>query len=131
MNKKILNIVGATVGGIVGIGLSTTVMNYTRMSSARSSIEEQNKQLPKKVDEVTTLLKMNINDKTLEYLYEVDPKVSAEALKANMPLQLQLGACKMPETKQLLEYFDLKFTYQNPSKVHVADFSLPKGYCKE
>lgn len=131
MNKKALNIVGATVGGIVGVVLSTTIMSYTRMWSAINSIEEQNKQLPKKVDDFTTLLKMNLSDKTLEYVYEVDPKVSPEALKANMPMQLQLGACKMPEIKSLLAHFDLKFTYQNPSKVHVADFSLPKGYCKE
>ncbi|MFV8250462.1 hypothetical protein [Bdellovibrio bacteriovorus] len=131
MNKKVLNIVGATAGGIVGLILSTTIMNYTRMSSARNSIEEQNKQLPKKVDEVTTLLKMNLNDKTLEYVYEVDTKVSPEALKANMPMQLQLGACKMPEIKSLLAHFDLKFTYQNSSKSPVADFSLPKGYCKD
>ncbi|WP_374035779.1 hypothetical protein ACES2I_08840 [Bdellovibrio bacteriovorus] len=131
MNKKVLNIVGATAGGIVGLILSTTIMNYTRMSSARNSIEEQNKQLPKKVDEFTTLLRMNLNDKTLEYVYEVDPKVSPEALKANMPMQLQLGACKMPEIKSLLAHFDLKFTYQNPSKAPVADFSLPKGYCKD
>ncbi|MFV3409667.1 hypothetical protein ACNH6C_13730 [Bdellovibrio bacteriovorus] len=131
MKNKVLLYAGIAFGGIVGSLLSTSIMNYSRMSSARNSIEEQNKQLPKKVDEVTTLLKMNLNDKTLEYVYEVDPKVSPEALKANMPMQLQLGACKMPEIKSLLAHFDLKFTYQNPSKAPVADFSLPKGYCKD
>lgn len=97
-------------------------------SAMQGLIQEMNKQLPKKIDEITTLNKVSYNNKVISYDSVIDNKVS---ITPDIEKVIIEKTCTTPQTRKLInDYnFTYRYNYVNGDKKPIASFDINKQTC--
>lgn len=131
MNKKIIvTFIFVAIGGVAGNLGTQAFLNRNNIEDFKSKIIEENKKLPRQVDELTTMTKMEVIEDTLHYHYVISlAKEEVPDFKEKMALQIDKNICATDSSKALSNVINLAFHYVDKNNQQLDEFSYAKGYC--
>jgi hypothetical protein len=126
-NMKIYAFIGiGTVLGNVAAIKGMQMLDYHR---ARTSFEEESRNLPRKMDETTTLVGMSMVDKKITFTYQLTiAKNEMPDFKIHMRKILDRSVCS-EGSRRLSQLFTLTHSYRDKNNEPMESFEYPLGYC--
>jgi uncharacterized membrane protein YvbJ len=139
------SIVSVIVGILVFVVVRAVVQEGTKSlltSSSTETIEESltkalpemNKDLPKKVDEITQLTSITSSGKNINYNYKVDDKglqLTQKELNTSLKSDVVKGVCTTSETKSLVDKgVVFIYNYYKYSGLYIGTLSVNSSDCK-
>ncbi len=97
----------------------------------KQTAEHMNSQLPRKVDDMATLLKVDYDNKTISYFYLIDDTTEFRTETTSNVITRQ--TCKTPQTNKLInEYgFSYHYNYVDANKKQLLDFTIDQATCQK
>lgn len=97
----------------------------------KQTAEQMNLQLPRKVDDMATLLKVDYDSKTISYFYRIDDATEFRPEITNSVITRQ--TCKTPQTSKLISQygFSYRYNYIDFDGKPLLDFTITQATCKK
>jgi hypothetical protein len=100
----------------------------------QAAIDEMNKGLPQKIDEITYLNSVSANKRTMTYHYIVDAKATEHAALRNFVLpNITKGQCTNPEVRNLIQANGVAYAYKykNSDSKLLFTIVVDEDLCRE
>jgi|GEM_PF-5591433 hypothetical protein len=105
------------------------VISSSNVSSMAKEINELNSKLPIKIDELTTLNRIDAKNDIVYYHYELSVNVvNHPNLKSRLETNLGITACNK-EFKVINDQFPITMEYLDVTGALIGSFDFKKGYC--
>ena len=105
------------------------VISNTNKSTAAKEIEELNKSLPLKVDELTTLNSIALENNSVVYHYTLSLNQKDHPnLKTDLEMKLGFAACN-ENFKTINDQHPITMKYQDINDTLISAFDFKQGYC--
>ena len=122
--QRILNVIGIiillifiTCGKIVGRQAGNLTFRTQRNINYKNYLEEINKNLPMRIDDVTTIEKFDLIDNTFIYFYSIDKTVNFDNIDFNI-IRERIKSNTPEKTKKMFKDFNKKIIYRYKSKLN-------------